>query len=176
MSVQVQPVLEAKKLWSPTLQAAFDRASSEQYSLLVAVTHSDMRMQRWQTLAEQMNPLISNFADKLSSHCESSAKQVQESSMSLFALSRSLALAEEVRLALPQSNSSLVSPLEALCRGYFGEEIADLVNRLRMSVDDISRLCNSIQNVHKQMMAGITADIKMLVQCGDSINELSSSS
>lgn len=166
-------MLEAKKLWSSTLQAAFDRAKSEQYSLLVAVTHSDMRMKRWQTLAGQLHPLLSNFADKLSSHCESAVQQVQERRDSLQALADSLAQAEGVRMALPQSNSSLVSPLEALCRGYFGEEIADLMNRLRISGNDISRLSSSIQSVQKQMMTDIGADVSMLMQCGDSMSELS---
>jgi hypothetical protein len=174
--VQAQPVLEAKKLWSSTLQVAFDRARSEQYSLLVALTHSDMRAKQWQTLAGQLNPMISNFADKLSAHCESSVQQVQERSDSLLALSSSLAQAERVRMALPQSNSSLVSPLEALCRGYFGEEIADLINRLRVSGQDISRLSNSLQTVQSQMMTDIAAEVTTLVQCGDSLCELSGSS
>jgi hypothetical protein len=171
---QVQPVLEAKKLWTSTLQSSVDRAKSEQYLLLVGVTHADMRLKQWQTLAGQLNPMISNFADRLSAHCDSSVQQIQDKSESLLSLSSSLSLAEGVRMALPHSNASLTSPLDALCRGYFGEEIADLINRLRVSSRDISQLSGSVHSVQKQMMVDIAAEIATLVQCGDSLTELAS--
>jgi hypothetical protein len=166
------PVLEAKKLWTPTLQAASDRSQSEQYSLLVAVTHSDMRMKQWQTFAGRINPLLTTFTDKLSEHCVSSVQRVQTETDALLGLSTSLSQAEQVRVALPGS-SALVSPLEALSRGFLGEEVADLTNRVRVSVHDVSRLSGSLQTIQKQMMADITAEVATLVKCGDAINELS---
>lgn len=168
----MQPTLEAKKLWSSALQVSFDRARSEQYSLLVAVTHCDMRTNRWEELAQQLTPVISNFAAKLSAHCDKSVHQVQKKCSSLVDLSSSLSSAESVRLPLSSASSSAVSPLDALARGHFGEEIADLVNRLRASAEDISGLSKSLQQVQQQMMTDIAAEVATLVKCGDSLGSL----
>mmetsp|Transcript_18429 Transcript_18429/g.34432 ORF Transcript_18429/g.34432 Transcript_18429/m.34432 type:complete len:830 (+) Transcript_18429:106-2595(+) len=170
----VQPTLEAKKLWNPNIQACVDRAKSEQYSLLVSVTHSDMRVTQWQSLAAHMSPMIANFAEKITAVCGSSVDQVQEKSVALLSLAASVAQAEGVRMALSDSNSSLVSPVEALSRGYFGEEMADLVNRLRIDAKDISMLGSMLQNVHKQIMASVAFEMSTLVKCGDAMGELAS--
>lgn len=152
-----------------------DRARSEQYALLVSNTHNGMRLAQWQRLAGQLNPAISNFADRLTSVCANSVQQVKERSTALLSLVSSLSQAESVRMALPDSNSPSVSPVEALSRGYFGEAMADLINRLRINAQDLSQLGITLDTAQKQIMSGIAAEIGTLVHCGDALGELSSS-
>ena len=164
--------METKKAWNPRIETAFDRAKSEQHSLLVALTNSDKRMKNWEVLAGQLSPAIASFAERLSSLCENSVQNVKEKADSLRGLMESLSQAEDVRIALPQSNSGATSPLDAICRGYFGDDVADLMNRLRCCRDDLARLVNSLQLMQKQLLKGITAEVITLVGCSEAMASL----
>jgi hypothetical protein len=81
--------------------------------------------------------------------------EIEVSTQKVAGITDALVASERARIDL---NGALVCPLDALARGSLGEEVAVLVETLRLSSTDMLNLHRSLSDIRKLFVECITVD------------------
>lgn len=144
---------------TPAIQQAADRSRSENSALVSCFIQTERTLKNWVNLSSALVPELNGLCNRLQQRLSAATKEIHIANSKLLKLSAHFRNAEDARIA-PTPSSVPVCPLDALSRGCMGEEVATLVNSLRLDANDISKLAQLIQSVRKQFAADVAADIK----------------
>lgn len=154
LSSQACDVLSSKKLLSPGLQRAADKARSEQRSILAAYAKLEAEIKDWVSCAEASVPVLKVAIGKINDQLKRQVIEVNSAAVKVGDTFEALLACEKARIDL---SGSLVCPLDALSRGFLGPDMAVFVDTLRLNARDMQLLCSSLKDLKKQLVKSITS-------------------
>jgi hypothetical protein len=157
-----------------------DRAQSEQQNMLMALRENERINSKWFQAAGESLPILKNLMKSMNNIFKKAIDEIQAFEHSFHLLLKSLMMSERARIQIPSSFGTnsyspqpAVSPLDVVSRGFLGEEMASLINALRISGKELSQLSERVSLLRKQITEEITDNIsRSLQECCQKYSEL----
>jgi hypothetical protein len=166
-------LLEPRKLLTPAIQRVIDRSKSEQTTLLNTIHECQKTTQKWKHASRESHSIFKNMTKSLNDIFRETIKDLQLLQNSLLAISRAWFASEQSRIQLPHS-VDLVCPVEMLSRGYLGEEMASLMNTMKLYQHDLSQFLEKINFFKKRLQTEFNSSVvHSLLSCYQKFSELS---
>lgn len=166
------------------LQAAADRALSEQVAVIRCWRQARSCLSQWTEHASAVAPTLQGVSKRYRSVVEQTAQELQEKSSSLSQITQALREAEVARIrstaedpnltdtssrsASFRGNSSAssaagvpISPLDSLSRGSAGREVAALVNALRASKDELADSAQVVSTLGTKLVSELRRELEL---------------
>lgn len=184
----ITEILESKKLLTPSIQRMIDRSKSEQYSLLLSQHESEKLINKWKQVTNESYEIIKNLTNSISHIFQKVISEIKTIHNSLNLIHSTWLQCEKTRINIPSFNSNfiiglhdnisttsstLVSPLDVLCRGYLGEDMASLINTMRLYERDLKNIIDRLTFIQKQFIHEMNENIsKSFILCYQKYKEL----
>jgi hypothetical protein len=171
------------------LQAAADRALSEQVAVIRCWRQARSCLEQWTAHASTVAPTLQAVGKKFKSTVDATAGELDSSTAALRQLSLALDAAECARVpvssrtavgddssVLPgatlmggldssrvsQRGAATVCPLDSLARGSMGKEVAGLVNALRIHKHDLDAMAQSVRTLGVKLSGELRRELDVL--------------
>jgi hypothetical protein len=165
-------LLEPRKLLSPAIQRVIDRSKSEQTALLNTIHEYQKTTKKWTQASRESHSILMNMTKSLNESFRETMKDLQLLQNSLLTISRAWFTCGQSRIELPH-NADLVCPVEMLSRGYLGEEMASLMNTMKLYEHDFSHLLEKINFLKKRLHNEFNSSvIHSLLNCYKKYSEI----
>jgi hypothetical protein len=153
------------------IQKSADRAYSEQLTTIRMLLVARQGLQQWADGADRTTPLLDKFSSRAKKSYVRTVSGIKNLAESLRTIRKCLYAAEDCREVRDRVD---VAPLDALSRGASGREVAELVNALRIHMDDLGALSDSLEVLLGSFENDITREIEALKRARVSLNEAAS--
>lgn len=165
-------ILEPRKLLTPAIQRVIDRSQSEQMVLLKTIHESQKTTQKWKQVSRESHSIFKTMAKSLNDIFRETIKELQRLQNSLLTISRAWLTCGQSRIQLPHA-ADLVCPVEMLSRGYLGEEMASLMNTMKLYEQDFTKLLEQITLLKNRFHTEFNSSVvNSLLNCYQKFSEI----
>jgi hypothetical protein len=175
-------ILEPRKLFTPAIQRVMDRSKSEQINLLNSLHALEKTEQQRMKFGQESHEILKHLSRSLNEIFKGAIKELHHLQQSITTISRAWLVCVQARIPLPSNydqqrggNNSLVSvsPLEMLCRGHLGEELAAFINTFKLYEQDLQHLTDNINTLRKKLVHEFNSSvINSILICYQKMSEI----
>jgi hypothetical protein len=164
---------------TPDIILAAQRAKSEQQAALWDLYLSESCVRAWCQRTTPIATSLNNFDKKVNSDLRVFQTELGTMLHDFGQLVEHLKQAENCRIASNsrsftstpsvQINDSLISPLDLLAKGYMGEQVANLINSLRLHISIFEKLTHFLKSTKVKFHQNVTEELQNITRLGNSI-------
>lgn len=168
-----------KLMQNESITRAIDRATTEQAALVQCLYFAEQHAKSAQAKERQQAVRVKSFNARAIGVVEKCDADIQEALKLVHNVVLETNNAEKCRIELPSGNSAhtngrinrgsstssaaAVCPLDALCRGYMGAEVAALVNSIRTFANNFESIESCLTTVRRHIRKDIIKELETML-------------